>query len=194
MQPQCVRDLAQHERAHCHFAVLEEMPLAIDDRLRYAQDRLEALLHILDEPLGFLQLAGELLQTRIAVAMQDVGVHAVHPQPRHGVGVERNAPQAFQLAHDHIGNDEARLILGEPRPRPWIEAGDQGLRAAQSIVVAAEQFFQLGEITPGQQIEMVAHRGQRIVTVRRVGGERFELERQALSQVSRADTRRLEML
>ena len=40
-------DLAQHERPHRHFAVLEEVALAVDDGLRDSQDRVEALLHIL---------------------------------------------------------------------------------------------------------------------------------------------------
>ena len=31
-------DLAQHERPHRHLAVLEEVALAVDDRLRHAQD------------------------------------------------------------------------------------------------------------------------------------------------------------
>ena len=49
-------DLAQHQRAHRDFAVLEEMALAVDDRLRHAQDGVEALLHVLDQPARLLQL------------------------------------------------------------------------------------------------------------------------------------------
>ena len=66
MQVQRVGDFAQHERAHRDFAVLEEVALPVDDGLRYAQDRIEPLLHVLDEPARFLQLAGELLMPGIA--------------------------------------------------------------------------------------------------------------------------------
>ena len=61
VQAQRLGDLAQHERAHRHLAVLEEVPLAVDDRLRHAQDRLEALLHVLDEPARLLQLLARAL-------------------------------------------------------------------------------------------------------------------------------------
>src|SRR5215212_7306894 len=41
---------------HGDFAVLEKMALAVDDRLRHAQDGVEALLHVLDQPARLLQL------------------------------------------------------------------------------------------------------------------------------------------
>src|SRR6266700_585513 len=50
VQAEDLRDLAQHHRSHRHFAMLEEMTLAIDDGLRDAQNRLEALLHVADQP------------------------------------------------------------------------------------------------------------------------------------------------
>ena len=61
VQAERLGDLAQHQRAHRDFAVLEEVALAVHDGLRDAQDRVEALLHVLDQPLGFLQLARQLL-------------------------------------------------------------------------------------------------------------------------------------
>ena len=45
--------------AHRHVAVLEEIALAVDDRLRNAQDGVEALLHVLDQPAGLLQVGGQ---------------------------------------------------------------------------------------------------------------------------------------
>ena len=63
-----VGDLAQHQRPHRDLAVLEEVALAVDDRLRDAQDRVEALLHVLDQPVRFLQLARELLAAVLARA------------------------------------------------------------------------------------------------------------------------------
>ncbi len=59
MQAECVGDLAQHQRAQRHCAVREERALPIDDCLRHAKDRLEALLQVLDQPSRLLQLSGE---------------------------------------------------------------------------------------------------------------------------------------
>src|SRR5690606_22824396 len=56
VQAERVGDLAQHERAHRHRAVREERALPVDDRLRDAQDRLEALLQVLDQQARLLQL------------------------------------------------------------------------------------------------------------------------------------------
>src|SRR5258706_1987369 len=97
VQIQRVRDLPQHQRAHRDFTVLEKVALAVDDRLRDAQDGVEALLHVLDQPARFLQLAGELLVSRIAVALQDIGVQPVDAQFRHRVRVERGEPYAHEL-------------------------------------------------------------------------------------------------
>jgi hypothetical protein len=52
--------------------MFEEVPLAIDDRLRYPQYSFEALLNILDKPLGLLQLGGELLCARVPIALQNL--------------------------------------------------------------------------------------------------------------------------
>ena len=100
MQVEHVGDFAQHHRAHRDLAVLEEAALALDDGLRHAQDRLEALLHVADQPLGFLQLRRELLVRRFAVARQDVGVDAVEAQLGHRRLVERRGPLVAYLAHD----------------------------------------------------------------------------------------------
>ena len=51
--------------------MLEESALPLDDGLGDAQDRIEALLDVADQPLGFLQLRRKLLVRRFAVARQD---------------------------------------------------------------------------------------------------------------------------
>src|SRR6185295_849677 len=56
VQAEGAGDFAQDQGAHGDFAVLEEVALAVDDRLRYAQDGVEALLHVLDQPARLLQL------------------------------------------------------------------------------------------------------------------------------------------
>jgi hypothetical protein len=47
-------DFTQGQRPHRHRAVFEKSPLPVDDGLRYPQDGVEALLHVLDQPLGLL--------------------------------------------------------------------------------------------------------------------------------------------
>jgi hypothetical protein len=47
------------KRPHRHFAVVEELALTVDDSLRHAQDRVKPLLHVLDQPARFLELAGK---------------------------------------------------------------------------------------------------------------------------------------
>ena len=111
MQAEDLRDLAQHHRPHRHLAMLEEMTLAIDDGLRDAQNRLEALLHVADQPFRFLQLRCELLIRRFAIAGENVGVDAVEPQLRHRRLVERRNPAPPHLTYDHVGDHVVRLGL-----------------------------------------------------------------------------------
>mmetsp|Transcript_6368 Transcript_6368/g.25940 ORF Transcript_6368/g.25940 Transcript_6368/m.25940 type:complete len:254 (+) Transcript_6368:1113-1874(+) len=59
VQAELVGDLAQHQRLHRQLAVREEAALAFDDRGTDAQDGVEALLDVLDEPARLLQLAAE---------------------------------------------------------------------------------------------------------------------------------------
>src|SRR6202007_2608699 len=79
MQLEGLRDLAQHQRAHRDFAVLEEMALLVDDRLRYAQNGVEALLHVLDQPARLLQLRGD-AGAAVARTRRALGVQAVDAQ------------------------------------------------------------------------------------------------------------------
>jgi hypothetical protein len=60
--------------------MLEEVTLSVHDRLGNAQNRVEALLYVFDEPLGFLQLSGQLLKARVAVAVEDVRIEPVDAQ------------------------------------------------------------------------------------------------------------------
>ena len=110
---QRVGDFAQHHRAHRDLAVLEEIALPVDDRLRHAQDGVEALLHVLDQPARFLQLRGERVAAAAARPRGELGVQAVDAQPRHRLLVEARAPDALDLAHHHVGHHVARLDPGE---------------------------------------------------------------------------------
>src|SRR3989454_409150 len=91
MQPERLRNLAQHQRPHRDFAVLEEMALLLDDRLRYAQDGVEALLHVLDQPARLLQLGGD-GGAAVACSRRELGVEAAGAPGRPRVGVEAPRP------------------------------------------------------------------------------------------------------
>ncbi len=56
VQAELLGDLAQAERLHRHRAELEEVLLALEDRLGDHQDGREALLHVLHRPARFLQV------------------------------------------------------------------------------------------------------------------------------------------
>src|SRR5262245_15122348 len=146
MQVQRLGNLSQHERAHRDLAVLEEVALPVDDGLRYAKYRFEPLLHVLDEPLRFLQLTRKLLGSAVPVALHYVGVKPVDAQPRHRVGIERSDPHALHFLHYDIRHDIARLLGREVSPWPRIHAGDEFLHRAQRRVVTSQKLLQLSEI------------------------------------------------
>jgi len=72
------------------------MALAVDDRLRHAQDRLESLLHVLDQPARLLELMRELAAGLTAIVLKDIGIHAIDAQLRQRVGL-RLATQTFLI-------------------------------------------------------------------------------------------------
>src|SRR5215213_3729 len=134
VQPERAGDLAQDQRPHRDLAVLEEVTLPVDDGLRHAQDGLEALLHIFDQPARLLQLRGDARARAAARPGGDFGVQAVDAQPRHGVGVEVGTPHVLALAHHHVGDHVARLDAGEGGARAGVERLDQALRRAQRFL------------------------------------------------------------
>ena len=155
-RPTRLGDLAQHQRAHGDLAVLEEVLLPVDDRLRDAQDGVEALLHVLDQPARLLQLPGEVLAAVLARGLQDVGVHLVDAQPRHRVAVERRGPAPAGLAHDHVGDHVAHVARAERAPGLGIEREHERADVAQLVLVDAEQALQLVEVARREHVEVRA--------------------------------------
>src|SRR2546430_14616086 len=68
------------------------MALLVDDRLRYAQDGVEALLHVLDQPARLLQLRGD-GGAASARSRRELGVQAVDAQARHGGPIGAPPPE-----------------------------------------------------------------------------------------------------
>src|SRR3954469_10209423 len=155
VQAEGAGDLAQDQRPHRDLTVLEEVALAVDDGLRHAQDRLEALLHVLDQPARLLQLRGDARPGTAARAGGDLRVQAVDPQARHGVGVEVGAPHVLALAHHHVGNHIARLDACERGAGTRVERLDQALRRAQRFLVGAGGALQPRVIATGEELEVL---------------------------------------
>jgi hypothetical protein len=82
VQLERISDLAQHERPHCNFSVLEEWrcrsTIACDTRRMYRR----AAAHFLISQRASCTLAGELPMPGIAVALQDVRIQAIDAQAR----------------------------------------------------------------------------------------------------------------
>ena len=80
--------------------VIPAILLPFHDGLRHAQDGIETLAHVLDQPARLLQLRAQL---RLAPGLlEHTGVHLVHAQARHHVGVQRDRPAALGAPHDHV--------------------------------------------------------------------------------------------
>src|SRR5882672_2431604 len=124
VQAERVGDFAQHERPHPDLAVLEKMALAVDDRLRHAQDRLESLLHVLDQPARLLELMRELAAGLTAIVLKDIGIHAIDAQLRQRVGVEARHPDVLDLLDYDVGYDIARFGGRERGAGTRVEALD----------------------------------------------------------------------
>jgi hypothetical protein len=174
VQAQLVGNVAQHQRAHGQLAVGEEALLPLDDGARDAQDGVEPLLDVLDEPARFLQA---LLQSRVAfaalapfAAAQGASVDVVHAQARHHIGVERDdeillpagAVAAPGFAHDHIGDDDVALHIHKAPPGAGFQPGNQGHGGAGALFARSTAFgTRLGEaahVAAGQHFQRLPGR------------------------------------
>src|SRR6266700_732159 len=194
VQAERVGDLAQHQRPHRDLAVLEKVPLPVDDRLRHAQNRFEPLLHVLDQPARFLQLMRELAAGLAAVVLKDLGVHAVDAQLRDGVGVEARHPDVLDLLDDDVGHDVTRLERRERRAGARVEALDQPLGRPQLVVPALQRLLEPREVAGREELEVPACDGKGEGAARRRLRKHEQLQLEALAAVSRAHPGGIEVL
>src|SRR5258706_10087592 len=159
VQAERVCDFAQHQRPHPDLAVLEKMALTVDDRLRHAQDRLEPLLHVLDQPARLLELRGERVGAAAAAAGpgRELRVQAVDAQLRHRLRVEARAPDVAGLPDDHVRDHVARLDPRERRAWARVERLDQPLRGAQRLLARAGRALQARVVAACEQLEVLLH-------------------------------------
>src|SRR6266513_161211 len=194
VQAKRVCDFAQHERAHPDFAVLEKMALSVDDRLRHAQDGLESLLHVLDQPARLLQLMRELAARLTAVVLQDIGIHAIDAQLRQRVGVEARHPDVLDFLHYHVGHDVACLAGRERGAGTRVEALDQSLGLAQLVVSALQHLPELRKVARRKELEVLVRDGESRSAARRGLGQGEQLQLETFRAVAGTHARRVEVL
>ena len=198
VQFQFVGNFAQHQRTHRHLAVIEKVALPLDDGLRYPLNRLEALLHIFEQPFGFLQLveqaaaAGSASGSRSAPAFtrQNVRIHAVDFEPWHRRRIDMHLPRAAGLAQNHVRGDIARVARAVLRAWARIQRQQQITRGLEHRIVAFAHAPQRSEVACCQKIQM-----RRCNFCRDGasdgGGNVAQLQAQALAQIACAHARRL---
>jgi len=147
--------------------VLEKMALAVDDRLRHAQDRLESLLDVLDQPARFLQLMRELAARMTPVVLQNIRIHAIDAQLRHRVGVEARHPDILDFLHYDVGYDIARLVGRERGAGTRVETLDQSLGLAQFVVSALQRLLELRKVAGCEELEVLVRDGKSRSAARR---------------------------
>src|SRR5262249_26109631 len=133
--------------------------------------------------------------TRIVpVALEDLRVHPVDAQLRHGFGVQARNPHALHFLDDDVGHDVARLDRGVCGAGPGIEALDEVLRLAQLVFRALQRLAQLREVPRGKELQVLAYdvQGERAARYRLRHCEELQLE--ALRAVPRTDTGRIQVL
>src|SRR5882672_4753765 len=194
VQAERVCDFAQNQRPHADLAVLEKMALAVDYCLRHAQDRLEALLHVLDQPACFLQLMRELAAGLTAIVLQDICIHAVDAQLRQRVGVEARHPDILCFLHYDVGDDIARLAGGERGAGTRVEALDQSLGRSQLVVADLQRFLEPCKVARREKLEVLVRDGEGRGAARRGLGQREELQLETLRAIARTHARGVQVL
>src|SRR5437667_2797336 len=170
------------------------MALTVDDRLRHAQDRLESLLHVLDQPACFLQLMRELAARLTAVVLQDIGIHAIDAQLRQRVGVETRHPDILDFLHYDVGYDVARLGGRERGAGTRVEALDQSLGLAQLVVSALQRLPELRKVAGREELEVLVRDGEGRGAARRGLGQGKQLQLETFRAIARTHARGVEIL
>src|SRR5581483_10612741 len=112
----------QRQRTHRQVAVIEEITLPRDHRLRDPLDREEALFEVADQPAGLLQMLREQRRLPIPGLAEIIGILLIDTDARVDGRVDADGPALLFLAHDHIGHDRPRLESADLGAWPWIQA------------------------------------------------------------------------
>jgi len=129
----------------------------------------------------------------MAALSHGVGVHIVHAQARHHVGIEDDLEAPAGARDDHVGHDHVALHVDEAAARLGFEARDQAERGARGLVVDAAEVAQALHVALGHELQRLVADGERGARLGRVA-QLQDLQAQAFAQVARAHARGLHVL
>ena len=150
------RNRLEVERAQVLDAMRKERVLLADDFVRDLEDGAGALVERAHEPCGALQALGKIRFLRVtARGCRNLGIIALIDQNlRQRVRVELDKPGAVgRRPHKDIRHDRLHDRRTECQAGLRIEAADFRDHVGEILIADAADFFQRGEIAPGEQIE-----------------------------------------
>ena len=187
-------NLAQHQRLHRDFAIVEKGPLIGHDGFGDTLDGGETLFDVADQPAGLLKLLGHRRAVVATGAAKQRRIGAVQARPRHDRRIGRDDPLALHLANDDIRHDMVGVRARELDARLGVETAYQPACGMDGVVAAAQPAPQFGRLAPGQQVQVIAGEGAGKGHAFQVVIERVELQAQALRQVAGAQAGRIQLL
>src|SRR5678816_1604152 len=185
---------AKRERLEVLHALLEEVALPVDDVVHDFEHRLTALLDRLNHPVRGVQFVGDellALALELLLVARDLLIRATQLEARQVRVVEEDVVLAVDLLDDEVGDDV--VVAG-------VRIDETGLRielldlVGGLLDVGRADAKALGDLTPAvvdQLVETVAHEAERH---RLLESRLAELEHETLTQIARADARRIEAL
>src|SRR5450830_446751 len=171
----------------------KKVALPFNNCLGDTQNCVEALPHIFDQPLGFLQLRTE---RSVALGLlHGIGIHRIHAQARHDVVIEQNLPAIFGRFDNDIGHHIVGPAGGKCGAGMRIALSNDYLCFAQVFIVAAECFLDFIEIALRKQRQAIFDDGQCQATCDKGNfRQALDLQRQAFGGAARTDAGGVETL
>ena len=120
-------------------------------------------------------------------------IERVDAEFRGNVGVQLDAPYAFDFLHEHVRNDVLVVIVNDLTTGAWVEAADQDNRLAQCFFTDLELAADLSEVVARQQSQVFADDGPGIGD-RFAGRQLAQLYRHAFAYVAGATAGRIELM
>ena len=149
--------------------MFKEVALAVNNRLRDAQDGGKALLDIFNHPFGFLHLALQVLAGVLPIAFENVGVHLIYPQLGNHAIIQRGYPDTLDFFDYHIVLD--KVVMGKGGKL----AAGLGVLLQNELLCAPERGFvtgkklaQFDKVLVGKQRQMVLRNQSGLTQIRRL--------------------------
>ena len=142
---------------HGFVATFEEPDLPVDDGAGYLEERLVAVLEILQEPLGVLQVFLQVLVGGARIATTDhPGVAAVDTQPGCRIPVQFHAPATVSLGDEYIWLDVFDAAAADAAARTGIEGTYQRHDLDEFAFGEPHLAGEADEVSVGEQREVIS--------------------------------------